>query len=124
MSNTEEKMSDRLWLFVCLFLFVGLVQSVDFPCFIGTIGAWSRRSSRGVISGIWATCSNVGNIIGLQSASVILSRQNDKWENLMLYIFIIYLVIAVSVFFLFTSDPKEVGLELKDDHIEVTEETV
>ena len=42
----------------------------------------------------------------------------------MLYIFGIYLIIALFVFLLFVSDPKEVGIELKDDHIEVSDETV
>ena len=42
----------------------------------------------------------------------------------MLYIFGIYLVIALSVFLLFIGDPKEVGIELKDDHIEVSDEII
>ena len=70
-----------------------------------------------MIAGIWATCSNTGNIIGLQAASYLPSNNNDKWENLMLYITIIYLIIATSIFFLFIGDPKEIGLEIKDDHI-------
>ena len=70
------------------------------------------------MTGIWATCSNVGNIIGLQTASVLLNNQGNRWENLMFYIFGIYLVIALAVFLCFVGDPKEVGLQLKDDHIE------
>ena len=116
-ANTEEEMKSKLWTFIFLFFLVGLIQSVDFPCFIGTIGAWSQRSSRGIISGIWATCSNVGNIIGLQTASYLLSHQDDKWENLMFYITILYLIIAMLIYCLFISDPKEVGLEFKDDHV-------
>ena len=42
----------------------------------------------------------------------------------MLYIFGIYLIIALSIFFLFISDPKEVEIELMDDHIEVFDETI
>lgn len=30
-----------LWFFMSLFALVGIVQSVDFPCLIGTIGAWT-----------------------------------------------------------------------------------
>ena len=35
----------------------------------------------------------------------------------MIYITIIYLIIATLIFFLFIGEPKEVGLEIKDDHI-------
>lgn len=69
-----------LWYFGTLFALVGLVQSVDFPCLIGTIGAWTNKSSRGLVSGTWATCSQVGNIIGLQLSVVILNNQGGHWE--------------------------------------------
>ena len=59
------EMENRLVLFCVLFASIGAVQSVDFPCFIGTVGAWSRRSIRGTITGFWSTCSNTGNILGL-----------------------------------------------------------
>ena len=63
--KNETTMEDKLILFCILFGTIGAIQSVDFPCFVGTVGAWTRRSSRGIITGIWATCGNVGNIIGL-----------------------------------------------------------
>ena len=37
----------------------------------------------------------------------------------MFYITFLYLVIASLIWCLFVSDPKEVGLELKDDHVTV-----
>ena len=60
-----DVIDQRLILFCVLFGVIGAVQSVDFPCFVGTVGAWTKRSTRGIITGVWATCSNVGNIIGL-----------------------------------------------------------
>ena len=61
----ETTMESKLALFCVIFALIGAVQSVDFPCIIGTVGAWTRRSTRGTITGIWATCGNVGNILGL-----------------------------------------------------------
>jgi len=55
----------HLYYFVPVFAVIGIVQSVDFPCLIGTIGCWTQRKSRGIVSGAWATCSPIGNIIGL-----------------------------------------------------------
>ena len=61
----SETMASHLGIFCFLFALVGSIQSVDFPCLVGTIGAWTKRSTRGTITGIWATCGNVGNILGL-----------------------------------------------------------
>jgi sugar phosphate permease len=55
----------HLWYFCSVFTLVGLVQSVDFPCMIGTIAAWTIKSSRGIVTGIWSTCASLGNIVGL-----------------------------------------------------------
>jgi len=56
---------DHQMLFVFLFGGIGLIQSVDFPCFISTIGAWTNERTRGTVTGVWATCGNVGNILGI-----------------------------------------------------------
>jgi len=32
-----------LWYFATLFALVGLVQSVDFPALVGTIGDWTNK---------------------------------------------------------------------------------
>ena len=63
--KNEATMEDSLLIFCLIFGTIGAIQSVDYPCFVATVGAWTRRSSRGTITGIWATCGNVGNIIGL-----------------------------------------------------------
>lgn len=70
--KSHGEIESRFAILCLLFGLIGAVQSVDFPCFVGTVGAWTRRSTRGTITGIWATCGNVGNIIGLQVASFML----------------------------------------------------
>ena len=79
------------------------------------MGAWTRRSSRGTISGVWATCGNVGNIIGLQLASFVLERNDQHWERLMYIIAIVYFGIAVLIFSTFVALPQEVGIDMTDD---------
>ena len=37
----------------------------------------------------------------------------------MFYVTGMYLLIASMIWYMFVSDPKEVGLELKDDHVTV-----
>mmetsp|Transcript_28597 Transcript_28597/g.35413 ORF Transcript_28597/g.35413 Transcript_28597/m.35413 type:complete len:233 (+) Transcript_28597:52-750(+) len=100
-----ETIESRLLLFCLMFILVGSVQSVDLPCIVATMGAWTRRSSRGTVTGAWATCGNVGNIIGLQAASLVLTRHEDNWESLMFIIAIMYISTAFLILLTFVSDP-------------------
>lgn len=59
-----------------------------------------------MITGFWATCNNVGNIFGLQTAAVILNYSDDAWEYLMIMVFLMYLALAALIFRFFVADPK------------------
>lgn len=61
----EASMESHLAVFCILFGIVAASQSVVVSCIVGTVGAWTKRSSRGILTGIWATCGAVGNIVGL-----------------------------------------------------------
>ena len=115
-ANSDD-ISQRLILLCLLFGAIGAVQSVDFPCFVGTVGAWTRRSSRGTITGIWATCGNVGNIFGLQLASVVLGNHEGEWQRLMYITTVIYLSLALCIFIFYVAEPREVGIDMTDDHL-------
>jgi sugar phosphate permease len=67
-----------------------------------------------MITGFWATCNNVGNIFGLQTAAVILNYSDDAWEYLMIMVFLMYLALAALIFRFFVADPKQVGLEIAE----------
>lgn len=73
----ENEMAGKGWQFCLFFIGIGLIQSVDFPCFIATVGAWTERKTRGIVTGVWATCSNTGNVLGIQLATLILGLQDD-----------------------------------------------
>lgn len=110
----SSDMQSALWYFSLCFVLVGAIQSIDFPCLISTIGAWTERRNRGIISGFWATCSQVGNIIGLQLAAVLLASNNNYWQQLMFIVMVIYVVFGVLIYFGFIADPAEIGLMLPD----------
>ena len=78
------------------------------------MAAWTERKTRGIVTGIWATCSNSGNVVGIQLATLILGLQDDHWQNLMFYIMGVYFTFAVLIFFFFVSTPQEVGIDVKD----------
>jgi len=67
-----------------------------------------------MITGFWATCNNVGNIFGLQTAAIILNYTEDAWEYLMIMVFLMYLFLAGLIFLFFVADPKDVGLEIAE----------
>ena len=110
----SNDLSNALLYFCSCFILIGLVQSIDFPCFISTVGAWTERRTRGIVTGIWATCSNTGNIIGLQLAAFILSKNGEQWEPLMFVVTFTYLCLAAVILVFFVAEPAEVGLRIDD----------
>ena len=63
--------------FYLAFMGIGFSASPVFPCIVHTLGNWFSKAHRGVIIGIWATCANIGNILGVQIASIILKFSNN-----------------------------------------------
>ena len=48
-----------------VFILIGLFNSLIFPNFISVLGNWLPKNRRGILIGLWATCNNVGNIVGI-----------------------------------------------------------
>lgn len=109
-----EDMQGALWYFCGCFILIGAIQSIDFPCLVSSVAAWSERKSRGTITGLWATCGQVGNIIGLQLAAVLLSHNGNNWTRLMIIVTELYAIFAIMLFTGFVAEPSEVGLMLAD----------
>lgn len=53
------------FIFYSCFFLIGLTQSVVFPILVSIIGAYFSKGKRGMVAGVWATSTNIGNIIGL-----------------------------------------------------------
>ena len=62
----------------------------------------------------------MGNILGLQLASVILTNHENEWQRLMFIITGVYLCLALLIFIFFIAEPREVGIEMEDDHLRVS----
>ena len=58
---------------------IGGFNAFLFPCFVAIMGNWFPKKSRGFLVSLWATCTNTGNIIGIQIAAALLKLYNDKW---------------------------------------------
>ena len=44
---------------------VGLGSSLCWPTFVTIMANWFPKHNRGFLIGLWATCPNVGNILGI-----------------------------------------------------------
>ena len=87
-------------LYVVFFLFNGFFQGAIWPCCISIMGNWFSVSNRGKIMGIWIINSSLGNILGSQGASGMVSK-GIKWQLALItfvyfYVFSLYL----NIFFL------------------------
>jgi len=89
-----------------LFIFIGLFNSMLFPNFISVLGNWFTKKHRGLIVGMWTTCNNVGNIIGIQLAAFLLDFYKGEWPYLFLTISLIVFLLAVCMFFFFVVEPE------------------
>ena len=83
------------------------------------MGNWTHRGNRGKVTGLWSTCQSLGNILGLQLAPILLERWDNHWYGLMFCIAVTYSFIGVTMFFFLVPDPREIGIQVKDEMAEV-----
>ena len=92
------------WVYYSTFALAGLAQSVVFPCLVSTVGAWFSKTQRGLATGSWGTCTNMGNILGLQTAALFLTIWH--WNVLMYLIAIFLLVNTILVWCFLQPEPQ------------------
>ena len=60
-----QKQIESLGFYYFVFFLIGLFSSIMWPTMIHMLGNWYSKKNRGLIIGAWATCANIGNIIGI-----------------------------------------------------------
>jgi sugar phosphate permease len=94
--------------------FIGTFNAFLFPCMIAIMGHWFPKKSRGFIVGLWATCNNFGNIIGIQLAASLLKALNGKWYWLMIIGGGMTFVMTFIIYFFLVAHPSEAGVFVED----------
>lgn len=56
----------------------GLAQATGWSGTVGNMAQWFRRSERGRVMGVWATCYQVGGVVANAMAAFILVRWGDR----------------------------------------------
>jgi len=106
--------SSHVYYLFC-FVIIGLSQSIVFPVLVSVIGSWFSNEHRGIITGSWGTCTNIGNIIGAQTAASLLKATDNEWKHLMTIITCLFAFNAVLIMTVFNPDPDQAELIIKVD---------
>jgi sugar phosphate permease len=79
------------------------------------MGNWFSKKHRGLIIGAWATCANIGNIIGIQLAAILIKVFKQKWSHLIFINAIISLLTALLMLWFLVSHPKRIGITINEN---------
>jgi OPA family glycerol-3-phosphate transporter-like MFS transporter 3 len=99
--------------FIFIMILIGALNALLWPSFISILGHWFPKKSRGFLAGLWSTCNNSGNIIGIQLASHLMTNYfGNSWENLLLTIGFVVFAWAGIMFFWLVPEPELVGIKI------------
>lgn len=89
----------------------GLAQSTGWANTVGNMANWYRKSERGKVMGVWATCYQVGGVLGSGLAALILGIYGFQYSFLSGSV----VLFAVMIFFVFNqkNNPEDIGLSLE-----------
>lgn len=104
--------------FIVVMILIGALNALLWPSFISILGHWFPKKTRGFLAGLWATCNNSGNIIGIQLASFLMnSIFGDKWQYLLVTIGLIVFAWAAVLYFWLVPEPELVGIQIAEHEV-------
>ncbi len=99
--------------FITIMAFIGTLNALLWPCFIAILGSWFPKKSRGFLAGLWATCNNFGNILGIQIGTQLLKVYKD-WEYLLYTIGFVVFIWGIVLWLFLIPDPKAIGIDIQE----------
>jgi sugar phosphate permease len=109
-SNFAFGLTDSASAFLVFMVLNGLAQSTGWGNTVGVMGNWFRKEERGRVMGLWATCFQVGGVLGSGLAAFMLGIAGFK------YSFFAGSVVTLAVLGFFAwaqrNRPEDVGLSL------------
>ncbi|XP_041349575.1 sugar phosphate exchanger 3-like [Gigantopelta aegis] len=97
----------NVYLYVFIWIMNGFLQSTGWPTVVAIMANWFGHSSRGLVLGVWSSCSSVGNIIGAFMVASVLDYGYDY-----AFLFTASVLFAGGIINMFglVTTPHEVGL--------------
>lgn len=112
-SNFAFGLTDSASAFLIFMVLNGLAQSTGWGNTVGVMGNWFRKEERGRVMGVWATCFQVGGVLGSGLAAFMLGLAGFKYSFFAGSV----VTLAVLAFFAWAqrNRPEDVGLSLDDE---------
>ena len=93
---------------------IGVVNAFIYPCLVALLGFWFPKKTRGLVVGAWASCNNLGDIVGIQIGAVLITAFNGRWEILQLMAGLAMIALGVVVFFFLVPHPDNLGITVEE----------
>jgi len=101
--------------FIAVMILIGALNALLWPSFISILGHWFPKKTRGFLAGLWSTCNNSGNIIGIQLASYLMKNHfEEQWQYLLLTIGLVVFAWAFVLFFFLVPEPQLIGIQISE----------
>ena len=100
--------SSVFWLMVSFMIVNGFAQATGWPGNVGLLAKWTRRSERGTLMGIWATCYQLGSILAKLFAALMYGWLGLAWS--FWGASIVLLGVWIVFYFWGREQPEDVGL--------------
>jgi len=112
-SSIAFGLSSTFWIIMIWIILNGMAQGTGWPGCIGSLAPWFKRTERGSVLGIWATCYQLGSLAAASFAAFILGGWGWRWSFFAGAI--VLLMAEVAVIILHPNTPEDAGLEPIDD---------
>ncbi|MBN2361018.1 MAG: MFS transporter [Deltaproteobacteria bacterium] len=96
------------WTVLVFMAINGMAQGTGWPGCIGSLGHWFRRTERGAVLGVWATCYQVGSVVATACAAFLLGHCGWRWSFFGATLVLLGIWAAVAL--LHPDTPESVGL--------------
>ena len=97
------------WPLVAFMVINGFAQATGWPGNIGVLASWFRRTERGTVMGLWATCYQVGSAMAKWFAALMFSVMGLAWS--FWGAAVVLMGVWALFYFLGHDKPEDVGLE-------------
>ena len=114
--NVAFGLSNSLGTFVGLMVLNGFAQSTGWSGTVGTMANWFRRSERGRVMGVWATCYQVGGIAANTMAAWVLGAYGFRY-SFFAGAAVLTVVLGINVLWQ-RNRPEDVGLTLPAEAVD------
>ena len=97
------------WPLLIFMVLNGFAQATGWPGNIGAMASWFRRTERGTVMGLWATCYQVGSFLAKWFAAFMFAALGLTWS--FWGAAIVLFAVWVLFYFLQRDRPEDVGLD-------------